>query len=248
MALSPNWLTKQIEVSSPQVVITAQDLINDIRDFEYSWDGMAYERIADASGKEDLGNGVSVGITVSLLSPWQILWYVGNYIATISGGNLVGGLGGDPVAYTAGVQVVIIQSAASTVVATGSGVLPSDVEDIKDAVWDAQTSDHQIVGSTGKALSDVSGGSSPETIAAAVWSHATRTLTSFGSLVANIWANVTRTLTAGTKDTEIDELHKLQGLKEGSPMTVTPTSRTVDDIDLEITGDGENTTTVTRQP
>jgi hypothetical protein len=95
MALSPNWLTKQIEVSSPQVVITAQDLINDIRDFEYSWDGMAYERIADASGKEDLGNGVSVGITVSLLSPWQILWYIGNYIATISGGNLVGGLGGD---------------------------------------------------------------------------------------------------------------------------------------------------------
>jgi hypothetical protein len=206
MALSPNWLTKQIEVSSPQVVITAQDLINDIRDFEYSWDGMAYERIADASGKEDLGNGVSVGITVSLLSPWQILWYVGNYIATISGGNLVGGLGGDPVAYTAGVQVVIIQSAASTVVATGSGVLPSDVEDIADAVWDELVADHQTVGTTGKALSDVSGGSSPETIAQAVWEYATRSLTTFGTLAQSIWGYVTRTLTAGTKDTEIDAI------------------------------------------
>jgi hypothetical protein len=206
MALSPNWLTKQIEVSSPQVVITAQDLINDIRDFEYSWDGMAYERIADASGKEDLGNGVSVGITVSLLSPWQILWYVGNYIATISGGNLVGGLGGDPVAYTAGVQVVIIQSAASTVVATGSGVLPSDVEDIADAVWDELVADHQTVGTTGKALSDVSGGSSPETIAQAVWEYATRSLTTFGTLAQSIWGYVTRTLTAGTKDAEIDAI------------------------------------------
>ena len=206
MALSPNWLTKQIEVSSPQVVITAQDLINDIRDFEYTWDGMAYERIADASGKEDLGNGVSVGITVSLLSPWQILWYVGNYIATISGGNLVGGLGGDPVAYTAGVQVVIIQSAASTVVATGSGVLPSDVEDIADAVWDELVADHQTVGTTGKALSDVSGGSSPETIAQAVWEYATRSLTTFGTLAQSIWGYVTRTLTAGTKDAEIDAI------------------------------------------
>ncbi len=32
--------------------------------------------------------------------------------------------------------------------------------------------------------------------AAGVWSHATRTLSSFGTLVADIWANVTRTLTA----------------------------------------------------
>lgn len=46
---------------------------------------------------------------------------------------------------------------------------------------------------------------------------------------------------------KLNELYKLQGLKAGSPMTVTPTSRTVDDIDLAITGDGETSTTVTRQ-
>ena len=48
-------------------------------------------------------------------------------------------------------------------------------------------------------------------------------------------------------ETMIDELHKLQGLATGKPMTVTPASRVVDDIELEITGDGETTTTVERQ-
>ena len=42
--------------------------------------------------------------------------------------------------------------------------------------------------------------------AADVWAVTTRTLSSFGTLVADIWANITRTLTAGTKDTEIDAI------------------------------------------
>lgn len=36
------------------------------------------------------------------------------------------------------------------------------------------------------------------TLAADVWASSTRTLTSFGTLVADVWANGTRTLTAGT--------------------------------------------------
>jgi hypothetical protein len=40
------------------------------------------------------------------------------------------------VAYTAGVQVVIIQSAASTIVVTGSGVTEQDMEDIAAEVWE----------------------------------------------------------------------------------------------------------------
>ena len=46
--------------------------------------------------------------------------------------------------------------------------------------------------------------------------------------------------------TQLLELYKLAGLQYASPMTVTPTSRIVDNIELEITGDGENSTTVTR--
>jgi hypothetical protein len=47
--------------------------------------------------------------------------------------------------------------------------------------------------------------------------------------------------------TQTTELHKLQGLTLGKPMTVTPTSRIVDDVELAITGDGETTSTVERQ-
>ena len=44
----------------------------------------------------------------------------------------------------------------------------------------------------------------------------------------------------------VDELHKIQGLDSGSPMTVTPSTRDAGSIHLDITGDGETSTTVTR--
>jgi len=46
--------------------------------------------------------------------------------------------------------------------------------------------------------------------------------------------------------TKLDELHKIQGLASGSPMTVTPTSRQAGSISQTISGDGENSSTVTR--
>lgn len=54
-------------------------------------------------------------------------------------------------------------------------------------------------------------------------------------------------ISIGGYPNDIEELYKLQGLKLGSPMTVTPTSRVMDDISLAITGNGETTTTVTRE-
>ena len=45
---------------------------------------------------------------------------------------------------------------------------------------------------------------------------------------------------------QLDELHKLQGLDASNPMTVTPTSRVTGSISQTISGDGKNTTTVTR--
>lgn len=46
--------------------------------------------------------------------------------------------------------------------------------------------------------------------------------------------------------TKLDELHKIQGLKSGAPMTVTPTTRVAGAISLAISGDGVTTSTVTR--
>ncbi len=51
---------------------------------------------------------------------------------------------------------------------------------------------------------------------------------------------------AGTVGAEIDEMYLLQGLKSGSDLTVTPTSRTAGAISQTISGDGTTTTTVSR--
>lgn len=131
MALGIDWINQQILVGDPQVVVLVQDLIDFIREQEATDQGIAFGSIALATGKEDLGNGVLVGITVELNDPWQLKFWEGDYSATITGGNLVGGLKGDPIAYTAGVQVVLIQSAASTMVVTGGSgsVLGADLSD-----------------------------------------------------------------------------------------------------------------------
>jgi hypothetical protein len=54
-------------------------------------------------------------------------------------------------------------------------------------------------------------------------------------------------LSAG-EQAQLAEIHKIHGLLEGSPMTVTPTSRVAGDVEQTISGDGETTTTVTRDP
>jgi hypothetical protein len=96
-------------------------LISDIRNAESTANGVTYGQIATASGNESLGGTVAVGITVNLLDNWQIRFAAGNYVARVSGGNLVGGPGGDPIAYSVGVQVLLLQSAASTTVLVNSG-------------------------------------------------------------------------------------------------------------------------------
>ena len=120
MAYSFDFEDKIINGVNPQTDVDVQDLYEACRQAEDSEVGIQYGKICNASGKESLGSGVAVGLTVELLG-WQLRFWEGNYIAKITGGNLVGGVGGDPVAYSAGVQVLLIQSAASTVVQVNMG-------------------------------------------------------------------------------------------------------------------------------
>jgi hypothetical protein len=87
----------------------------------------------EGSGLDELGPGVQVGLSVSLLGDWQLRFAAGAYIARVAGGNLIGGPSGDPIAYSEGVQILLIQSAASTVVSLG-GSVPTAAENAA-AVW-----------------------------------------------------------------------------------------------------------------
>jgi hypothetical protein len=53
--------------------------------------------------------------------------------------------------------------------------------------------------------------------------------------------------TLNTMNILLEELHRIQGLDANNPMVITPTQRTAGSIELELSGDGETITTVTRQ-
>lgn len=129
--------TSRIRVDLTASEVSVIDLYAAIREARATEEGILYDAIGIGSGLVELGAGTKVGLTVALLGSWQIKFEEGAYIARIAEGNLVGGPGGDPVAYSAGVQILLIWSAASTVVEVageggGSGPTASEVA---AAVW-----------------------------------------------------------------------------------------------------------------
>ncbi|MHA1155041.1 MAG: hypothetical protein ACTSQK_02945 [Candidatus Heimdallarchaeota archaeon] len=83
-----------IEVDLPSTGCQIQELVTTIRDWEDELENMEWPKILDASGKEELGGGIQVGITTTLrdaklkfaarLGPSWILCDVfgGNLVAT----------------------------------------------------------------------------------------------------------------------------------------------------------------------
>lgn len=110
-----------IEVDPGVTDLECIDLYAAIKEAQASEEGITHEPIARGTGLNTLAAGVTTGLTVELVGNWQICFPAGNYIARVGGGNLIGGPGGDPIAYSAGVQTLLIQSAASTVVTGGTG-------------------------------------------------------------------------------------------------------------------------------
>lgn len=143
-------------------------------------------------GKDSLGGGISVGITIDLLNDWQLKFQsrAGPSFeqVTVKDGNLVGGIAGNPIAVSSFTQVKQIQSAAGTI-STVSGASSSGptASEIADAVWDELIPPaHTGSNSAGEFLYGAGGGSSPTTIANAVWSAQTsenQTPGSFGEKV-----------------------------------------------------------------
>lgn len=139
MAYTYDFANSVINILSPQTTVDCQTLYNNITQEEASSVGIIFPAIAAASGKQSLGSNVSVGITLQLLGVWQISFPAGNYIATVAGGNLVGGSAGDPIAYSAGVQVLNIQSAASTIVVSGGSSGGLTQQQVRDSMSLAPT-------------------------------------------------------------------------------------------------------------
>ena len=111
-----------IQVDAPQVEVTIQDLINQIRNYEDEVDFLPEPKIADAYGKQPLGGGSYVGITLVLVNDWRVAFEARSgpdtVTCTVSGGNLVASnsYNNNPIKPTAYTQVVISQSSSPTII------------------------------------------------------------------------------------------------------------------------------------
>ena len=217
MSYGVNWITKVISIPTVDLTLVSGDRYSlDMSDFlaevrRLEWEfaaGLWAPSIVDHTNTRFDVAGVNYAPFDDLLNDYtvQITGSATRVDLLGSNNDIV------DVLIATGVSIVPSNSAGLQIVLGGSGVTEQDKLDISDRVWDEQTSEHQITGSTGKALGDVSGGSSPETIAAAVWVHATRSLTTFGTLVADVWSYVTRLLTGS--GLTAPEQAELTGIKE----------------------------------
>lgn len=123
---SYNFDTRIVTVDSPDTEITIQELLNDIRNTEDNLANLDDDIIAVASGKQDLGGGVSVGITLELINDWKLAFEAragpSYELMRVNGGNLIGrDLTGNivfPISPTAFTSVVIAQSSSATIIST----------------------------------------------------------------------------------------------------------------------------------
>jgi hypothetical protein len=156
-----DFLNKIITVPLPDTSLDLQYLVNQARDAEdNAVPGMAYGSILMAYGKQSLGEGVYVGITVVLLDTWRVKFADRPGLETIavriSGGNLVNVNGTNPVAPSAYTQVTLANSSSATISDAESSVTAGDIANIASAVWDEviSASAHATAQSAGKTLRD----------------------------------------------------------------------------------------------
>lgn len=119
-SLSPRIITVSKDGAASEA-ISLQDLVDTLRYFEHQAYNMGYQYILDSYGKQALGGGVKVGITLVLKNAklaFEARGGPGFTQCNISGGNLVAvddvGDDMDPVQTTAYTQVIRTSSSSAT--------------------------------------------------------------------------------------------------------------------------------------
>ena len=134
MAIAFNIPDKVIEVTGVTEVYI-QDLYDEIRDFEYTLRFLSEDYIANAYGKQSLGGGTYIGITLELINDWRIQFesQASPTNCYIRGGNLVAinQYSNDPLKPQTNVHAIIAQSSSATLMdVPGLDDLPDMVDDM----------------------------------------------------------------------------------------------------------------------
>lgn len=152
MAIIFDVINNVIEVESPATEVTIQNLINAIREFEDDPEGIVVSSIANASGKQSLGPGKSVGITLELINDWRVEFEAreSQTFCYVRGGNLVATnqYNNNPIKPSTNVNVVL-ELSTSVALIVGEG---GDTSAIAEAVWNEKISSHTIPGTFGEKI------------------------------------------------------------------------------------------------
>ena len=106
-------------------IVTIQELIDAIRDWEDGVEGIAVRSVANAYGKQSLGTTEKVGITLELINNWRVQFEEKSVWTNcyIKGGNLVAvnDYDNDPIKPSAYVNTIVAQSSSPTLVYSEGG-------------------------------------------------------------------------------------------------------------------------------
>jgi hypothetical protein len=125
-------INRLIIISIPITEISIQELIDSIRDWEDEFEALSYPQVANAYGKQDLGGGTKIGITLELINNWRIKFedrlHAPWTICKILGGNIVAinDYENNPICPSNYVSVIISQSTSASIVYSGGSSLTSE--------------------------------------------------------------------------------------------------------------------------
>lgn len=156
MGISLDAPSRIISVTSPTTVVTIAELVTAIRNWEDELSSLTYPHVIDTDGKTDLKGGKYTAITLTISSMWQVQFWNGVTLGITQEGNLVGGVGDEPIKATGGMDTIIVNNeVGGVIIVSGSGVTDQDKTDIIDGVFDETMSGRVIDGTFGKTIIDI---------------------------------------------------------------------------------------------
>jgi len=225
LTFDTNSSPRVIQVDSPSTEITVQDLVDSVRDFEAKAENMWVDKLLDAAGKEALGGGNTVGITITLKNAQVAFEDRGGPSFTqckITGGNIlaVDDMEAElsPIKTTDYTQVIISQSTS-----------PLDIPGLVDDVWDEAIAGHLGSGSTGEKLNSGGGAPTAGQVADAVWDEARGDHVAGGSFGEGVKAESLNTQAKADVNAEAD-----QALTDYDPPTRTEATSDKDEVITEV--------------
>jgi len=155
MAISINWATKVITVPQADLTLVSGSIYSldvdvfrlALKNLEDDVEGIVWPDTHRHNTEVSL-SGATYARSVEIINGYTITFENGSYTVKCEGANHNIG----DVKNVNSVSLIIGNSAGLISVNTGSAVLPSDIEDIKNAILDEVIADHNTAGSVGATI------------------------------------------------------------------------------------------------